>query len=395
MDGSSQPSGAPALDDSPNRERLNGNTARRRHRGAERVIWDTELPGFGLRCYPSGAKRWIVRYVERGRARVWTISETGEVDAARARRAARKLLQDAVLHGLPRKPAKPARSSAPTFEAVCAVFLKDRPFAWVESTERRARLDIAQVLIPDFGNIAIDGLSRADVLRWRDGMVTRPGRYHVAVATLGAILKYAEKLGHRTIGSDPTRGVPRYKQQPKQRFLDRAEYARLEHRLSELNDWRIATAIRLLVHTGARCSEIGTLRWKDVNGQRLELPRSKTGRKTILLSDHARALIDGMSEGAPEDYLFAEAGEGPPNLSQFWQRWRSTAGLPHVRLHDLRHSYVSIAVQNGFDLEAVGRLLGHMLPDTTRRYAHLDDGCIVEAAETVGSSIAAMLGLTR
>ena len=220
-DGSSQLSGAPALDDSRNRERLNGNTARRRHRGAEIVIWDTELPGFGLRCYPSGAKRWIVRYVERGRARVWTIGDTGEVDATGARRAARKRLQDAILQGLPRKPAKSARSRAPTFEAVCAVFLKDRPFAWAESTERRARLDIAQVLIPEFGNVEIDGLSHADVLRWRDGMVTRPGRYHVAVATLGAILKYAERLGHRTIGSDPTRGVPRYKQQPKQRFLER------------------------------------------------------------------------------------------------------------------------------------------------------------------------------
>ena len=121
-DGSSRLAGAPALDDSPNRERLNGNTARRRHRGAETVIWDTELPGFGLRCYPSGAKRWIVRYIERGKARVWTIGSTSVVDAARARRAARKRLQDAILQGLPRKPAKSAQSRAPTFEAVCAVF---------------------------------------------------------------------------------------------------------------------------------------------------------------------------------------------------------------------------------------------------------------------------------
>ncbi len=394
-DGSQTSIATGSPDRSTHKERLTGNVARRRCGKIEQVIWDTELPGFGLRCYPSGGKRWIVRYIERGKARVWTIGKVGELNAERARRRARNKLRTAIIQGLPQRPKKAELVRAPSFREVCDVFLKDRPFAWADSTEARNLRDIEQVLIPEFGDMPVDTISRPDVLRWKDGMVARKGRFNRAVPSLSVIMDYAERLGHRKMGSDPTRGLARYLHEEKQRFLDAAEYARLDRRLSELNDWRTATAIRLLVHTGARCSEIGTLRWKDINDNRLELPRSKTGRKNILLSDHARALLDAMTPGDPDSFVFAHDDGKPPNLSKFWTRFRRSAGLPDVRLHDLRHSYVSIAVQNGFDLEAVGRLLGHKLTDTTRRYAHLDDASITEAAERVGASIATMMGFTR
>ena len=374
------------------KERLTGYIARQRFGPVEDVIWDTELPGFGLRRYPSGNRRWIVRFVERGKARVWTIGPVEEIDASRARRLARDRLRTALLHGLPQRPKKQEVARPPTFEEVCEVFLVDRPHAWAKSTETRNLRDIEHVLIPEFGTTPVDAIGRPDILRWKDGMIAKPGRFNRAVPTLSAVMDYAERLGHRKLGSDPTKGLSRYPSEPKQRFLEHAEYFRLERRLSELNDWITATAIRLLIHTGARSSEIGTLRWKDVNGNRLELPRSKTGRKNILLSDHARALLDAMPGGEPDAYVFAQEDGEPPHLSRFWFYFRRTAGLPDVRLHDLRHSYVSIAVQNGIDLEAVGRLAGHKLPDTTRRYTHLNDACIAEAAEQVGSSIATMMG---
>ena len=374
-------------------KRLTGYLVRRRCGPVEEVHWSIELPGFGLRCYPSGEKRWILRYIERGKQRVWTIGSVEEIDTEKAHRLARERLRAAMVHGLPQRPKKPVAAHVPTFAEVCDVFLKNRPYAWSESTEARNIRDIHQVLIPEFGHLAIDAIRRPDVHRWKDGMASRPGRFNRAVPNLSAVMVYAEQLGKRKLGSDPTKGLSRYPVEEKQRFLEAAEYARLDRRLSELDDPVTATAILLLMHTGARCSEIGTLRWNDVNGNRLELPRSKTGRKTILLSDRARELLDTMPAGAPDAYVFAQQNGQPPNLSRFWTRFRSRAGLPDVRLHDLRHSYVSIAIQNGFDLEAVGRLLGHLLPETTSRYAHLSDASISEAAELVGSTIATMLGL--
>jgi len=376
-----------------NKQRLTGYLARRRCGPVEEVIWSIELPGFGLRRFPSGARRWILRYKERGKQKVWTIGSVEEIDAEKAHRLARERLRAAMVHGLPQRPKKPAAVQIATFAEVCDVFLKDRPFAWSESTEARNVRDIHQVLIPEFGHLAIDAIRRADVHRWKDGMASRPGRFNRAVPNLSAVMVYAEQLGKRKLGSDPTRGLSRYPAAQKQRFLEASEYARLDRRLSELDDRVTATAILLLMHTGARCSEIGTLRWKDVNGSRLELPKSKTGRKTILLSNRARELLDTMPAGEPDTYVFAQENGLPLNLSRFWTRFRSRAGLPDVRLHDLRHSYVSIAIQNGFDLDAVGRLLGHVLPETTSRYAHLSDTSISEAAELVGSTIATMLGL--
>lgn len=374
-------------------KRLTGYLVRRRCGPVEEVHWSIELPGFGLRCYPSGKKRWIVRYTERGKQRVETLGSVEDIGVAEAHRLAKERLRAAMLLGLPQRLKKPAAVQVSTFAEVCDVFLRDRPFAWSESTEARNVSDIRQVLMPEFGHLAIDEIRQADVHRWNDGMASRPGRFNRAVPTLSAVMVYAEQLGKRKLGSNPTKGLSRYPVEEKQRFLETAEYARLDRRLAELDDPVTATAILLLIHTGARCSEIGTLRWTDVNGNRLELPKSKTGRKTILLSNHARELLDTMPKGDPEAYIFARNNGKPLNLSGFWTRFRSRAGLPDVRLHDLRHSYVSIAVQNGFDLEAVGRLLGHLLPETTSRYAHLSDASISEAAELVGSTIATMLGL--
>lgn len=379
----------------PRKERLTGDVARRRCGLVEEIIWDTELPGFGLRRFPSGAKRWILRFEERGKSRVWTIGKVEDLSVREARRLARDRLREAVLLGLPQRSAVKEAARPPLFREVCQTFLKDRPFAWAKSTEARNLCDIEQLLIPEFGELPIDAIKKAHVLRWKDDMSKREGRYNRAVPNLSAVLEYAERLGHRTIGTDPTRGIARYPRAAKQRFLSSAEYARLERRLCELDDQTVATAIRLILHTGARCSEVARLRWKDINGNRLELPRSKTGRKTILLSDRALRLLASLTPCKPDAFVFGGQDQQPPNLSRFWFHFRSTAGLPDVRLHDLRHSYVSIAIRNGFDLEAVGRLLGHKLTETTSRYAHLDDTSIAEAAELVGSSIGAMLGLAK
>lgn len=101
-----------------------------------------------------------------------------------------------------------------------------------------------------------------------------------------------------------------------------------------------------------------------------------------------------MDRGDDHAFVFSESGKKPANLSPFWTAFRRKAGLPDVRLHDLRHSYASIAIQNGINLAHIGRLLGHALPETTQRYAHITDQCVVDAAETVGASVCRLMGWT-
>ena len=76
------------------------------------------------------------------------------------------------------------------------------------------------------------------------------------------------------------------------------------------------------------------------------------------------------------------------DLQPFWQRVRRRAGLSDARIHDLRHTFASVAATNGMSLLVIGKILGHKSEQTTKRYAHLARGTVREAAGDVAASIA-------
>ena len=154
-------------------------------------------------------------------------------------------------------------------------------------------------------------------------------------------------------------------------------------------------AIRLLILTGCRKSEISQLRWEDVDldQQQLNLPDSKTGAKTVRLNTAAVEILRHLErvEGSP----WVVPGEDPqkPRSSLFylWKRIRRDAGIEDVRLHDLRHTFASLGVSSGISLPVVGKLLGHSSVAMTERYAHLADEPVREANEAIGAALAATL----
>jgi site-specific recombinase XerD len=84
----------------------------------------------------------------------------------------------------------------------------------------------------------------------------------------------------------------------------------------------------------------------------------------------------------------------PINLDPWWLRFRRRCALPDVRIHYLRHSFSSVGVRENVALATIGRLLGHFLPETTARYAHLADDIIAEATQRVSGGLAESLGLS-
>ncbi|MDC7684370.1 site-specific integrase [Asticcacaulis sp. BYS171W] len=326
------------------------------------------MPGFGLRFRANGTKRWITRFFERGKARTVTLGAVAEMPAKEARLAAQQRLKQLALIGLPKKPAhNQSKAQTTVFAALVDTFLEDRPFAWKPRTEKRHIACIRSAILPQFGERCVEGLRREDVMRWRDTRIGNTKCFNIEIAVLSALFEYAEKLGIRKIDTNPARGIPRLKQTIRERFLTLPEYRRLFQRLDECDDQLRANSIRLLLHTGARHMEIGGLRWGHVSSGRLEIPDSKTGPKTILLSRQAQGILASLPRGDDHDLVFSPNGRTPAYLGKFWMNFRSRAGLPDVRLHDLRHSYASIAVQNGINLAHVGRLLGHALPETMNR----------------------------
>jgi len=210
------------------------------------------------------------------------------------------------------------------------------------------------------------------------------------------MMGYAEQLGIRPRGSNPCKGTPRFKRKLVDRFLSAREFNRLAASLRafEETDPIAVQAIRLLIYTGARHGEVVGLRWEWVQPPRLMLPDSKTGAKNIYLNRQAQAVLAAMPNKAETGLVFPSVrGDKPIALSIPWLAIRQHAALPDVRLHDLRHSFASIAIADGISLVVIGKLLGHALAETTERYAHLADEAIADAAKRVSGSLAKCLGI--
>ena len=165
--------------------------------------------------------------------------------------------------------------------------------------------------------------------------------------------------------------------------------------VNPVNLTKPADIIRLLLLTGCRRSEIVRLRWSEVDRDKLVLADSKTGPRTVPLNTQARRILERRPRGA-SPFVFPSPRDPARPRSRnlpFWYRARREAGIEEVRLHDLRHTHASHAVMNGIPVPVVSRLLGHSDVRTTLRYAHLGDREIEAAAERVGQSIAAVMGL--
>lgn len=378
----------------PSKVRLDGNVARRSGLKLG-ITWDECLPGFGLRHRKGGARTWIVKFRYRGQPRFVTLGSTSDLRVDAARTKARRLLVEASLVGLPHRP---KQKPIPSFADYVAEFLSDYGHHWKPSTLSSNIGYIERELVANFGNLAVDQIARGDVARWRDSLIERPGAFNRAVPVLAVMLNYAEQLGYRRKATNSCKGIARYKRLLPERFLSPSEYRRLGRTLAtmEFANPNVPLAIEMLIYTGARSGEIANLRWREVRSPRLELEDSKTGPRTIYLNASAMAVLAQIQRGGDDDLVF-DPGKARTRIdpTQGWLRIRRHAALPDVRLHDLRHSFASVAISNGIPLATVGKLLGHVLPETTARYTHLADTLISDTAERLCSGLASAFGLSH
>ena len=347
-------------------------------------IRDAKLRGFGVRVLPSGAKRFFLHIQHRGQ-RVWHIvGDANAVSVADARTQAASMLA-AIRFGTD------AQGDSPPFETVADAVFRRYAQVWKPQTLYVNRSYYRCTLAPWFGGQSIADIGRQDVERWFASLRATPVSADRSMPVLSVILTEAERMGHRPEGSNPCRGIRRYRRKGRERFLSDAEIRRLAETLSAHEAERAlqVAAVRLILLTGCRRSEVLTLRWSDYREGRLFLRDSKSGPRTVWLSGAARDVLDAIER--PGAWVFpARRGPGPAGpmwLRYFWRRVRAEADLPDVRLHDLRHAHATFALRQGESILAIARLLGHRTPVTTLKYTHLADSMVREAAETVAAAL--------
>lgn len=148
--------------------------------------------------------------------------------------------------------------------------------------------------------------------------------------------------------------------------------------------------IPMLILTGVRKRELLDAKWADFDFDlrlwRVPLPKSGRARH-VPLSDGALAVLGAVPRLPGCVWAFPNPKTGKPFVSMYygWDTARRLAGLPEVRIHDLRHSFASMLINQGRTLYEVQRILGHTQIKTTQRYAHLNQQTLLAAANSASS----------
>ncbi len=371
------------------------------HGGGEITLWDAEVKGFGVRVQRGTTKSYILQYrFGSGRGaplRKLTIGTHGSPwTPETARREAKRLL------GLVEAGKDPAGDRTALRDAPSVADLAARFMAEHVAPKRKKRTGaeycrlLETVILPAVGRKKVGDVTRQDVARLHHIHRTTPYQANRVVAILGKMFTLAEAWGLRPDHSNPCRHIEKFKETKRERMLSSDELGRLSEALALYGGSpHVVAAIKLLVFTGARLSEVLGLRWEWVNFDREEarLPDSKTGAKTLHLPPPALAVLTDLPRMADNSFVIVgqKVGAGLVNLEKPWRAIRKAASLDDVRLHDLRHAYGSIAVSSGLGLPILGQLLGHSQPQTTARYAHLAADPVKAAAAMIADRIAAAM----
>ena len=368
--------------------------------GKDAIFWDRDLTGFGVRVYPSGKKVFVVQTRAFGRSKRVSLGKHGDITTEIARKNATAVIAR-IKKGQPPVPAEPEQAPDPTVADLAGRYQRE----YVEmhckpATISHYRLMLRKHIVPALGERLVADVEYKDILACHNKLHHMPTVANRAADILVKMFNLADAWGWRPAGSNPCRGVARFKVEKHERFLTREELHRLGEVLRAAPAERLASvhaaaAIRLLVLTGCRRNEILCLRWDDLNFDtgEMRLPDSKTGARTVPMASAAADVLKGLPRIPDSPWVFPGKKKGTRlvNLNDSWDRVRRRAGLDGVRLHDLRHTFASRALALGEGLPMIGDLLGHRMVNTTARYAHLARDSVRDSSAKIAADIGARI----
>ena len=361
------------------------------------IVWDSSLSGFGVRAKASGVKTFVIQYRNRGgRSRRLSLGNLGKVTLDQARKEALKLLGQVAAGADPAEERR-MRLRSETISQLADVYMKEHCAGRCKPSTIEANTWLLNKFVkPRLGRRKLLELRPVDIAKMHADLQATPYNANRVLGLLRAMLNCAERWEMIPRGSNPAAVIKPYPERRRERFLSADELKSLMDALDaaeqeESIDRYEAAAIRLLIFTGCRLSEITTLEWDSVDlaNARIVMARHKTdqyGAKIIPLNAPALGVLTDLPRVEDNPYVIVgkKTGKHLINLEKPWRRVRKAAGLDDVRIHDLRHSFASFAVGAGVPLALIGGLLGHRSVQTTARYAHLANDPLKEATKVIG-----------
>jgi len=388
------------------------------------VIWDDELPGFGLRVFKSGKRSYVLQYRAAGRSRRYSIGLHGMWTADTARKEARVQLGK-IAQGENPAEARQADRNAMTVSELAERYIEAMDAGLIMGKGGRPKrpstiyVNKGQLrghIIPLIGQRRVQDLTKADVTRMMNDVIAgktkavkktkkrgksilRGGRGTASkcVGLTGSMLTYAISMG--IIEHNAAHGIRKPKDQVRDRRLSEDEYRELGRTLSKAEEgadlaWTVGIT-RLLALTGCRRGEVISLKWSEVDFENscLRLEDSKEGASIRPIGLPAIELLEAHRETATNDFVFPgkRGADTYGGLPRQWRKMFGDSELSDLTAHVLRHSFASVANDLGFTESTIATLLGHSTHSITSKYIHSLDSVLVMAADTVAGYIQGLL----
>lgn len=356
--------------------------------------YDTAITGFILEVRSSGGKTFHLRYRDaHGKQRQHKIGDSKSLTFDKARQAAVQLRSQVVLGGNPSDERKTKRA-IPTL----AEFSEDRYMLYAKGHKRSWSIDDSYLrnhLLPQFGSRHLDQISLHEVITFHQAK--REAGLAAATCNRAVILlRYMYNLAKKwkVPGAEinPTHGAQLFVlNNARERYLTVEETLRLKDAVQRSENQQLQFIVPLLLMTGARKRELLDARWEDfdLNRRNWRIPTSKSGKpRHVPLSAVVVEILGQLTrwDGCP--YVVPNPHTRLPYVSIYcsWNTARQEAGLPEVRMHDLRHSMASNMVNSGRSIYEVSNVLGHTQLKTTQRYSHLSQETLIAAVDAAANA---------
>jgi len=358
-----------------------------------RITYDSEVRGFGMRVTAKGARAFILNYRVGGRERRYTIGAYPDWSVMAAREEAKRLKRQVNLGQDPMLPRYIERT-APTVTDLAKRYLEEYATRKVPRAQSDDRSMIKKIILPAIGTMKVPNVRHEDIDRLhREVSRKRPIRANRVAQLLSKMFNLAIRWEY--CADNPMKGLHRNPEPKRTRYLSSDEMGRLIEALNEHPNQKSGNVIRLLLLTGARRSEVMKATWDqfDLEAGIWVKPSAHTKQKKehrVPLSAAARQLLSTIKvEAGPSPYVFPGIGADQPltDIKRFWANICKTEDVKDSRINDMRHTYASILASAGLSLPVIGALLGHTQPNTTARYSHLFDDPLREATERVGALV--------
>jgi integrase len=365
-----------------------------------KIYWDSKTTGFGVRITKSGAVSFVLRYVLNGRERKYTMGDYPTHSVLSARELAIKLKGE-VTKGFDPLEKRITDYNAYTLNELIAEYLQKMKGKLRESTLVMYGKIHKKHIIHALGKQKINIIKRREIEVLHNNLNETPYIANRVLAMLSVIFGYA--INHGMITQNPCIGIKKYTEEKRERYLAKNEIEGILNALHSSPYLMEVCAIKLLLLTGSRKSEVLQAKWEQFNfDERIWLkPSTSTKQKRpslIPLNTFAIEILLEMKANigkqngeviSTNQHLFWNTKTKKPlgDIKRFWATLCKTANIQNLHMHDLRHTFASILANNGIDLHQTGKLLGHSNSRTTERYSHLHNNTLRNASELVGGVV--------